>query len=67
MYFCFAESGNDTKRKKQPAGMANYGTSMYNNQGANKTKQGKSSGYGSASTPKESTPRGVKEVSEIHI
>nr|XP_051203565.1 transcription initiation factor TFIID subunit 1 isoform X4 [Lolium perenne] len=55
------ESGNDTKRKKQPAGMANYGTSMYN-QGANKTKQGKSSGYGSASTPKESTPRGVKEV-----
>ncbi|CAM0909223.1 unnamed protein product [Alopecurus aequalis] len=48
------ESGNDTKRKKQPAGMT--------------TKQGKlgqiikSSGYVSASTPKDSTPRGAKEV-----
>ena len=67
MDYCFAESGNDTKRKKQPAGMTNYGT------GANKMKQGKvgqmikSSGYVSASTPKENTPRGAKEVSEIHL
>uniref|UniRef100_A0ACD6A6H9 Uncharacterized protein n=1 Tax=Avena sativa TaxID=4498 RepID=A0ACD6A6H9_AVESA len=57
------ESGNGTKRKKQPLGMTNYGTS-----GANKMKQGKvgqmikSSGYVGASTPKEGTPRGAKEV-----
>ncbi|VAI81001.1 unnamed protein product [Triticum turgidum subsp. durum] len=42
------ESGNDPKRKKQPVDTTN--------QGANKTKQFK------ALTPKESTPRGAKEV-----
>ncbi|KAI4969555.1 hypothetical protein ZWY2020_000469 [Hordeum vulgare] len=60
------ESGNDIKWKKQPVEMTNYGTSRYN-QGANKTKQCKagqmikSSGYASALTLEESTPRGVKE------
>ncbi|RCV22181.1 hypothetical protein SETIT_4G200100v2 [Setaria italica] len=58
------DNGNDMKRKKQPEGLTNCGTST----GANKTKQNKtgqmikSSGYAGASTPKESTPREAKEA-----
>ncbi|KAG8094978.1 hypothetical protein GUJ93_ZPchr0012g21643 [Zizania palustris] len=59
------ENDNDTKRKKQPAEVTNYGTSIYNQ--GNKIKQGKvgqmikSSAYVSALTPKN-TPREAKEI-----
>nr|CAB3468539.1 unnamed protein product [Digitaria exilis] len=58
------DSGNDMKRKKQPEGLTNCGTSI----GANKMKQNKtgqmikSSGHAGALTPKESTPREAKEA-----
>lgn len=64
MASCGADSGNDMKRKKQPEGLTNCGTSI----GANKMKQNKtgqmikSSGHAGALTPKESTPREAKEV-----
>lgn len=64
MASCDADSGNDMKRKKQPEGLTNCGTSI----SANKMKQNKtgqmikSSGHAGALTPKDSTPREAKEV-----
>ncbi|RLM56364.1 transcription initiation factor TFIID subunit 1-like [Panicum miliaceum] len=58
------DNGNDMKRKKQPEGLTNCGTSI----GANKMKQNKtgqmikSSGYAGALTPKEGMPREAKEA-----
>ncbi|TVU08311.1 hypothetical protein EJB05_41711 [Eragrostis curvula] len=61
------DDGNDTKRKKQPVELTNFGTSA-SNQGASKMKQSKtgqmikSSGYVGALTPKEGTPRDAREA-----
>nr|TKW29245.1 hypothetical protein SEVIR_3G383800v2 [Setaria viridis] len=61
------DDGNDTKGKKQPVDMTNYGTSIYG-RGATKSKQSetgqmiKSSAHSAALTPKGSTATEVQEA-----
>lgn len=67
MAYYVTDDVNNTKGKKQPVEMTNYGTSIYD-RGAIKSKQSetgqmiKSSGHSAALTPKGSTATEVKEV-----
>jgi len=67
MAYYVTDDVNNTKEKKQPVEMSNYGTSIYD-RGAIKSKQSetgqmiKSSGHAAALTPKGSTATEVKEV-----
>ena len=65
MAYYVTDDVNNTKEKKQPVEMSNYGTSIYD-RGAIKSKQSetgqmiKSSGHAAALTPKGSTATEVR-------